>query len=164
MSDWYEDWTGQSEALTKFGTGNVSAASTAAAIVAKAKAEAECPPEVTAKAAELGVMDFVGCNAYRAAVKAGKTKQEATSEAIKVVSTFRSGEGKKSAPAKAPPPAAPSPATYAAPAAPSAAAPAAPAADAPKPAEEPWWSSTAAKAGAVAVGAGVLTLAFLRRK
>ena len=51
-----------------------------------------------------------------------------------------------------------------APASPAAAAPAAPAADAPKPAEEPWWSSTAAKAAAVAVGAGAITLALLRRK
>lgn|GEM_PF-6905693 len=152
MSDWYTSWTGAEDK---------SVAEIAAAAVEKAKAEAECPPEVTAKAAELGVMDFVGCNAYRAAVKAGKTKQEATSEAIKVVSTFRAGEGKKGTPAKAPSAAAPSPATYAAPAV---AAPAAPAADEPKPAEEPWWSTTAAKAGAVAVGAGVLTLAFLRRK
>lgn len=151
MNHWYETWTGAEDK---------SVAEIAAAAVEKAKAEAACPPEVTAKAAELGVMEFVGCNAYQAAVKAGKTKQEATSEAIKVVSTFRSGEGKKSAPAKAPPPVAPSPATYAAPAA----AAAAPAADAPKPVEEPWWSSTAAKAGAVAVGAGVLTLALLRRK
>ena len=60
----------------------------------------------------------------------------------------------------APKPTAPAAAAPPAPAA----APAAPAADAPKPAEEPWWSSTAAKAGAVAVGAGVLTLALLRRK
>lgn len=56
------------------------------------------------------------------------------------------------------PTAAPSPATYAAPAA------AAPAADAPKPAEEPWWSSTAAKATAIGLGAGAITLALLRRK
>lgn len=48
-------------------------------------------------------------------------------------------------------------------AAPAPAAPA-PAAEAPKPAEEPWWSSTAAKAVAVAAGAGALTLAILRRK
>lgn len=61
---------------------------------------------------------------------------------------------------------APKPAAAASPAAPAApaAAPAAPAADAPKPVEEPWWSSTAAKAAAVAVGAGAITLALLRRK
>lgn len=130
MNDWYEDWTGQSEALTKFGTGNVSAASTAAAIVAKAKAEAEAKAKADAADERTWRDDPKYKKALEEAEKAKQASKPAASSYV----------------------------------APAAAAPAAPAADAPKPAEEPWWSSTAAKAAAVGLGAGAITLALLRRK
>lgn len=149
--DWYESWTGAEDK---------SVAEIAAAAVEKAKAEAECPSEVKAKASELGVAEFVGCNAFRDNIKAGKTREEATSAAVKEIAAFKERSKKGPGPAAQPKPAAAS--SYAAPAA-AAAAAAAPAAE-PKPAEEPWWSSSAAKAAAVAAGAGVLTLALLRRK
>lgn len=147
--DWYESWTGAAE--------DKSVAEIAAAAVEKAKAEAECPAEVKAKASELGVVEFVGCNAFRDNIKAGKTREEATSAAVKEIAAFKERSKKGPGPAAQPKPPA---ASYAAPAAAAAPAPAAE----PKPVEEPWWSTSAAKAAAVAAGAGVLTLALLRRK